>query len=455
MHSKNFIRKIGLLFSAVLLFTSGCGPRRVSPDPDPAVDIEIFYNADDGEFWDVYTYRVPLGESIEGAEDGAGEEKTVITLATAVGLGGGDSGEYDRLVEQFNRENEKYRVELRTCHYGEELGTMRDRMAVEMGAGGGPDLVTEDVFPVSQEIMDSGMLVDLTPYLEAGGMTREKYFPGYASAMSGERIYGVSMNQIAQGCWVDEAVLGDREPPEDLETLVDMLLEYPGHGSLLGPSVRSRYILKHLLEGSEDLWGMIDWEDHTCDFTVPLFSKVLEVTKRYREDGKKGYEPVMALYIVDMFQPSSETLSSYPGAVPIGFFFDDGAHYKYQVNTNTLMINANTENLEGAYAFLSYVLSKRGQSFSLEPVHKEIWEDRYQYWLDLIEKGTGYATLNEETRKEALEAYEDARFAPRRTEEILEIVYEVADSYFEGDKSKEEVIELIQNRVQLYLNENK
>lgn len=61
--------------------------------------------------------------------------------------------------------------------------------------------------------------------------------------------------------------------------------------------------------------------------------------------------------------------------------------------------------------------------------------------------------MNEETLKETTDAYEDARFAPRRAEVILEIVYEEADKYIEGDRSKEEVIDQIQNRVQLYLDE--
>jgi len=163
-------------------------------------------------------------------------------------------------VARFNQDNEKYQVELRTCRYGEELGTMRDRLSVEVGAEGGPDLLTSEVFPVNQEIMDSGVLVELNPYLEKSGITPETYFPGYASIVSGDRIYGVGMDFLVEGYGVDARILEDREPPEDLETLVDMLLEYPEQGSLLGPRVEGRYILAYFLEGSEDLWGMIDWE---------------------------------------------------------------------------------------------------------------------------------------------------------------------------------------------------
>ncbi len=107
---------------------------------------------------------------------------------------------------------------------------------------------------------------------------------------------------------------------------------------------------------------------------------------------------------------------------------------------------------------MSYVQSKEGQNYSMEPVNKEMWNSWYQYYLDLLELAPNYPELpqlNEETRKETIEAYEDARFIPRRAEEILEIVYEEADGYIEGDRSKEEVIDMIQNRVQLYLDERR
>ena len=122
------------------------------------------------------------------------------------------------------------------------------------------------------------------------------------------------------------------------------------------------------------------------------------------------------------------------------------------------MINGNTEHLEGAYAFVSYAMSKKGQDFSNEPVNKEMWNTQYEYLLDtlkLIPDHPYIPPLNEETRQETLDAYEDARFAPRRADAILEIVYEEAVDYIEGDKRKEDVINVIQNRVQLYLDEQK
>lgn len=419
-------------------------------------EIEIFYHADDGEFnrnteWDDLSAD-NASEEKSVAED---EEKTVITLATVSDANGNEVEVYEQIAAQFNKKNEKYRVELRTCRYGEELGTMRDRLSVEVGAGGGPDIMTSDVFPVTQEIMDSGILVNLTPYLEKSGVTPEKFFPAYAAAVSGDRIYGIKPTFSVSGYSVDAEVLGDREPPEDVEALADLLLEYPGHGSFLGNMTGGRYILAYFLEGSEDLWGVINWEERTCDFTRPLFSKLLEVSKRLREDGKKGYGPVVHKYLLGMQRPPSYSLSLFcPGSVPVGFFFDDGPHYRYNEG-KILMINANTDNLEGAYAFVSYVMSKEGQdNFYGEPMQKELWDIAWQQLSEM----SGYnsrisAPMNEETRQETMEAYEDARFTPRRAETVLKIVYEEADGYLEGKRSKDEVIDLIQNRVQLYLDE--
>ncbi len=457
---KNRMQKMILLACAVLLFTSGCGSRGKTQETE---DIEIFYHADDGEF-DLEYGRITSWTPLEEAKEG----KVIVTLM-ALDLNKGAENlrsPLTGLVNQFNSENEKYWIELETCGAGAEFLTMMDRLSVEIGAGGGPDIMTNGVFPVTQEIMDSGILVNLAPYLEQSGVTPQTYFPAYASAVSGDRIYGISYCFSVDGYALDPAVLGDREPPEDVEALADLLLEYPGHGSFIGPSLRGQYILEHLLEGSEDIWGMVDWEENTCDFTGPLFSKLLEVARRYREDGKKGYDPVVQCYYVDTTCPPSEGIQRFcPGSVPIGFYFDDGSHYQLAKNGDMLMINANTEHLEGAYAFLSYTLCQKGQNLvGAERVNKEFWESSYQYQRELSEMRQvlpdpqyPMPLLDDETRQETLAVIEDARYMSMRASAILNIIYEEADGYLEGvsDVKLEDVIDKIQNRAQLYLDERK
>ena len=49
---------------------------------------------------------------------------------------------------------------------------------------------------------------------------------------------------------------------------------------------------------------------------------------------------------------------------------------------------------------------------------------------------------------------EDTRALPYRIEPLLEIILEEADHYFNNAKTIEEILPVIENRVQLYLDEH-
>ena len=54
-----------------------------------------------------------------------------------------------------------------------------------------------------------------------------------------------------------------------------------------------------------------------------------------------------------------------------------------------------------------------------------------------------------------MEMIETAQTGERMDQEILSIIMEESSGFFEGQKSVENVAEVIQNRVQLYLNETR
>ena len=155
------------------------------------------------------------------------------------------------------------------------------------------------------------------------------------------------------------------------------------------------------------------------------------------------------------------------GKVIVNYYFDDGNFPQY-ATIYDLLINSNTEELEGAWAFLSYVMSKKGQNFSYTPVHKEISHEMLQAEYKLIEEGKVYIGVGEdvvekleladdkEVLLEEMETiYSNGRYVPVKAQMIHEIIYDEAGSYFSGDKSKEEVIDVIESRVDLYLSELK
>ena len=256
------------------------------------------------------------------------------------------------------------------------------------------------------------------------------------------------------GMTVRREVIGDGGIP-DLETFVDELLNYPKDAIFINSVQDGNAIMKYFLCGSDDLWGMIDWENRKCDFNGELFSKILDVSKRYGDAAKKGYEPLMQCkYMYVGLYPGEDAFKN-DGWETIDFYFDDGNYPRYNLSYDTLLINANTEKLEGAWAFVSYCMTVSGQSICGNPVQKAVFDQMRQKELERLENGTEHMTvdLTEKSVLEMKNVFESGRYASLRTSNILRIIEEEAGAFFSGDKSKQETIRVIQNRVQLLLNE--
>lgn len=63
---------------------------------------------------------------------------------------------------------------------------------------------------------------------------------------------------------MDMEVLGKQETP-DIETLANALLAWEG-GGVYRARLASGDVLRSFLQGSESLWGMVDWEAGNCDY---------------------------------------------------------------------------------------------------------------------------------------------------------------------------------------------
>ena len=267
-----------------------------------------------------------------------------------------------------------------------------------------------------------------------------------------------------------EEVLGSREAP-DIETLVDALLSWTGDG-VWQKGLSSVNVLNSFFEGTDSLWNMVDWESGHCNFNTPLFAKLLQVASQYGDDERKKSEFTirnrLSLMNLIIFEGQKERETA--EKVICGFLFDDGC-YAASFPTYTLAINANSQHKEGAWEFISFLLSEQSQSQNLDssirPVHRETFETWmqekviYELTTKHIRDGVLYtppyygADISEEKQAEYRQAVEDARPLPLRTRPILTIIQEEAENYFNGSKSAEEVSKIVNNRVQLYLNERK
>lgn len=414
-------------------------------------EVSVFYRGDEGDYDRMDAFQNLVDE--EGQiikQDVQDSGKIIITLQDA---GYTDTGVMSFLVAAFNRDNDTYQVQME--RFEGDVKGQQERLKIELAAGRGPDIMTMSAIPDAPLLLDKGCFVNLSRLMERSGLTDELFFPAYKAFTVGERVYALCPDIDVLGMAIRRDFIGAGEIP-DMEALVDRLLNYPEDAIFENAYQDGADILEYyFLAGSEDLFGMIDWENRKCDFTGELFSKMLDVAKRYADVREKGYDPLMRSKLMyTSLYPGEEILRD-ACFVTIDYYFDDGNYPLYHWSFNTMLINSNTQNLEGAWAFLSYAMTKTGQSIVGNPVSKEVFEEKYRELL-LEERKITEAyqyPLTEQTVREMKYIFETGKYSPIRTQKIIDIIVEETGGYFSGEKTKEAVIDIIQNRVQLYLSE--
>lgn len=363
---------------------------------------------------------------------------------------------------RFNSASDKYYIVIETPEADEDMDNFVAMTGVKLATGKGPELLFMDTMLDSVDsVIEKGGLLNLAPLMEQSGIREEDYFPlTFGHWRTPDAVYSISYEAHARDFLMRTDVLGDVRNP-DMETLLDAMLAYPGQ-AVYYSGLYAADILREFLCASETLYGMVDWESGTCDFSGGLFAKLLEAARRYQyEKGSSLPEIVEMRWTIRGFM--FESLEEYEAAgyAPVCYMFDDGMHPRIDARA-TLYINANSRNPEGAWEFLRFILSEEVQDGLYEaerslPVLKKSF---YKAAENIIQNGwpknliVDYELTQE--RVDMLAAYiEDARDLPYRTEPILDIIAEEAQGYFDGSRELAQVTEVIRNRVQLFLDERK
>lgn len=368
-------------------------------------------------------------------------------------------------ITEFNRTNESCRVVLEQPAGSGEWEDFAERTDMEVGAGKGADLILGQASRNFSALVEKGAFLDLTPFLEDSDIVAEDYFPIAFVREEGKGvIYGVKPSVTVTAYWVSGEVL---EEPEgmDINAVVDALNEYPKRGSFewLPP----RAILMFFLQGSGDFWGMVDYEEGTCDFDTELFAKILNTAKRYSEKASMDSPAVIGFRQVSPLGAfESVRKLEGQGKAALGVILDDGI-YPVSLSDQILAINAGSAHRDGCWEFLSFLLQEETQremqsvSQAFLPTHRGVFEERQRYELewsgrseltaDAISVFHGECT--EEDAAEQLELMENLHALPMGTQYIQNIIWDEAKEYMDGVRPMEDIIDNINNRVRLYLNE--
>ncbi|MCL2052168.1 MAG: extracellular solute-binding protein [Lachnospiraceae bacterium] len=457
------------------------------------VRIYYFGSLKDGGYWAV---RQMNNEGVHSAEVINLTPTTIrempsrqyITYAT----GYLDSYILDTIVE-FNKTNGKYHINVKEYFTGidygdtESLAAALIRFNMAISSANPPDLINiADInFP---QLAAKGAFLDLNPLLEKSKIRHDDY---HYLAFNGYNVMGNTYAVTPE--FSIETLVGHESKLNNINSwsipeLIEWASKYPD-AKLLRSYTND--ILALLM--SDDYHRFTDWQTGKCDFLNDDFISILEFAAANHTDDeendrssphfigmREGFKNNYYL-LSHAFISSIDTFYEYDvmfdgEAKYICFPARDGSGFLARPAGATA-ISANSDNAEAAFAFISYLLSDIYQqtdkprmffipvknsalaSFEKRLLTKTLIGDKrgtYEYGYGHEDM---FVRIDFSRDDEYMEIYKDiissTNSIKAADEQILLIISEEATGLLAGQKSAREVAGIIQNRVQVYMDENR
>ena len=328
-------------------------------------------------------------------------------------------------------------------------------------AGNIPDLVDLSETDVYLALKNRGLLENLNDYLERDGELSKDDFIEQSLEFYGEKgkVYGIPYALILHAMMGDATYLGDRKA-WTLEEFRDFLDDLPDP-QMVTKALTKQEMLRELVK---QYWGcFIDQEGHRCNFQSKEFREILELSSVFsEEDGEdENLEEALITWnqvkngelilMADFFSGAGENYvtrsTMFPGKGRlIGFPTAQGNGISLTHNGLAVAMISSGQHKEEAWEFIKY-----------EMTHEKPGFDYLQF--------TSYQPLFEKKRKEQLEAsdqleagamrdlLENGTVISAQEEVILELIAEEAEGYFHGAKTAQQIAEILEGRIGLYLTE--
>lgn len=426
---------------------------------------------------------------LKKTDDTQAVQKETIVLGTVY-----SSSVLRNAVMEFNRESDKYLIKIR--EYLDPQTHDRTDAAIRMSG----DILSDDCPDILdladldlKALASRGLLEDLNPCLESSSLLSPSDFLDNlleAYTING-KLLTVSPRFSLKTVFGRISETGDRFG-WTLEELMAYTDAHPD-AELFDNTSRSE-IMQYLMSYNED--AFIDWSAGECRFESDAFIRLLEFVSRFpgeaEENSERSSTPmrirngevlllVETLTEFDSIQLPLE-IYNHQGSC-IGFPSADGSAGCMLIPCEAYAITAKSDQKEGAWAFLEKLLTSGDSSSSFFPSLKSRLAEKAadavtpEYLTDqegkicldengepiLKDAGMGiyysdweytYHLPTQEEVDLTLRLIEEAKpvFFGGRSE-VINIINEEAESYYQGQKTAEEAAKVIQRRVRIYVKE--
>jgi len=394
-----------------------------------------------------------------------------------------------KAIVAFNNTSDKYFISVKEYADGVSHENGLLRLSTDIAAGNIPDILHVSTSIPVRRYGAAGILEDLWPYIDNDPeITREDLMERVLHALEQDgKLFQISDTFHIATLVGAKEVVGDRMTwtKEDVWTALAAMPE--GCGVMEGGSRNT--ILKKLLALNAD--RLIDWNAGTCCFDSDEFRSMLlfcsqfpdEDTPFLDEQGVGVYlgEQMLLPASLDSFDRIKEYQTLFGGEISyIGY-----PNVWGQVGSSFgiyrgLAMSSACKDKEGAWSFMrtlllpslddenrytNFFINKadfaRSVENALTPVMKtdrngqtvEVprWSVRFDCGDFTIE--FKYNAVAQEQYDQIIDLYNAVDTAYWEDNDLWRIVSEPTQAYFAGDKTIDEVVELIQNRAELYVNE--
>ena len=331
---------------------------------------------------------------------------------------------------------------------------------------------------------------DLNPYLEADAdLKREDLFESVLEAYSIDgKLYCIPNNFYVMTVMGKASEVGDT-PGWTLDELMALMDSKPEGTEVL------EYATKELILQLSMIYNFdsyIDWETGECSFNGEEFIKVLEFADRfvseedysYSEDGPSTPSKIQdgTLMLMNTTISSVQEYQMYSAMfgepiTMIGYPSSEGNGSGIS-GANTFAVNARSANKEAAWEFIKYLLSEEYYAdnniwgfptviseydkVNAEYMKAEYYEDENGNQVEMSKGSWGWDDFNVElyaaTEEEVAaitELINQCDCSYNYDTQLVQIITEEAAPFFEGQKTAQEVADIIQSRVKMYVNENR
>lgn len=418
-------------------------------------------------------------------------EKTVLTLG-ALYL----SGPLYSAVVDFNRTNENYRITLvdySAYNTTDDYTLGSKQLDMDVVSGSGPDLIDLSSGNVDK-YLNKGVLANLSDLLKKDEtISQEDLIAGPLQGYTkDDKLYGLPYSFGLQTLYGSAKLFGDKTgwTPQEMNEIFSGLDE---DVQILAYTTRSSFLSMMLYN---NLSSFVDYGKATCSFDSEEFKSLLQATAYLPADPDEngdGMTEAIAYSDGDEMQQlqQGDTLlstgyisSSYDirnflglyvkenGIIRVGYPVESGNGALLSVY-NALAISNKCKEKDGAWEFIKSLLTDDFQknqwnlpiTVSAFDAMLETLKER-EYYMEGDEKvyvdstyyiGDTEYTLDPITDEQAQEFKDYVNGASRVStsydEDLMNIITEEAAAFFAGDKTVDEVADLIQNKASIYLGE--